>query len=437
MSGHYDVAVIGAGAAGLAAGLTVQASGLSFVVLEARRRIGGRAFTDTTSFPGIPFDHGGHWLHAAARNPFTKIADRLGFRYKSDIDWSHRVLLLRGGGEAPQAMLDASASAMAAANEKITAAGHAARDAAFADVIDSADPWFPLTRQAFGQITSHELKACSILDYASYVEEGGDFPVENGYGALVAAHARGLPVRLDTPVTRIALNGRGVEIGTPRGTVKARAAIMALPVNVLAQGLRFDPGLPPDMRDAIAYCPMGHAEKIALLLDRPLDGFGHVYGDIIDAPPMKVPPFNLHINPFGRPIVVSHLAGDEARDLERQGEAAMIQLAIERMVDAFGAHIRKRILKGVATHWSSARFTLGGYSHCKPGHAHVREAFRQPVGERLFFAGEHCSEQFWSTIHGAHLSGISAAMRAIAQLERPRAPPIPRAVAPCTDAVFP
>ena len=44
---HYDVAVIGAGAAGLAAGLELQKAGRRFIVLEARDRIGGRAFTYT------------------------------------------------------------------------------------------------------------------------------------------------------------------------------------------------------------------------------------------------------------------------------------------------------------------------------------------------------------------------------------------------------
>ena len=77
---HYDVAVIGAGAAGLAAGLTLQISGRSFIVLEARDRIGGRAWTDTATL-ALPFDCGAHWLHAAAQNPFTRIAElvRLNF----------------------------------------------------------------------------------------------------------------------------------------------------------------------------------------------------------------------------------------------------------------------------------------------------------------------------------------------------------------------
>ncbi|MEI8178198.1 FAD-dependent oxidoreductase, partial [Aestuariivirga sp.] len=94
---HYDVAVIGAGAAGLAAGLELQKAGKSFIVLEARDRIGGRAFTDTSL--GLPFDCGAHWLHAASRNPFTTIADRLGFAYNSKISFEgeHIIDFGRGG----------------------------------------------------------------------------------------------------------------------------------------------------------------------------------------------------------------------------------------------------------------------------------------------------------------------------------------------------
>jgi monoamine oxidase len=99
---HYDVAIIGAGAAGLAAGLSLQSAGRSFIVLEARDRIGGRAFTDATTL-GLPFDCGAHWLHAASQNPFTTIADRLGFAYNDKISWAD-VVRMGNGGPLPDAM---------------------------------------------------------------------------------------------------------------------------------------------------------------------------------------------------------------------------------------------------------------------------------------------------------------------------------------------
>lgn len=72
-----DVVIIGAGSAGLAAAKTVRAAGLSFTVLEAMSRIGGRAWTSADAF-GVPFDIGCAWLHAADRNPFYTEAQAAG-----------------------------------------------------------------------------------------------------------------------------------------------------------------------------------------------------------------------------------------------------------------------------------------------------------------------------------------------------------------------
>src|SRR3982074_3706664 len=75
---EVDVAVIGAGAAGLGAARALENSGLSMVVLEARDRVGGRAHT-ITSTPNITFALGCGWLHSADKNSFVKIAEQLNF----------------------------------------------------------------------------------------------------------------------------------------------------------------------------------------------------------------------------------------------------------------------------------------------------------------------------------------------------------------------
>src|SRR5205823_14959260 len=73
-----DVAVIGAGAAGLAAATTLVARGFAVQVVEARDRIGGRAHTDRSQY-GVPIDLGCAWLHSADINPFRAIGAELGF----------------------------------------------------------------------------------------------------------------------------------------------------------------------------------------------------------------------------------------------------------------------------------------------------------------------------------------------------------------------
>src|ERR1700732_4053790 len=75
---ELDVAIIGAGAAGLGAARALENSGLSVIVLEARDRVGGRGHT-VMAAPGITFDLGCGWLHSADRNSFVKIAERLNF----------------------------------------------------------------------------------------------------------------------------------------------------------------------------------------------------------------------------------------------------------------------------------------------------------------------------------------------------------------------
>lgn len=411
---HYDIAVIGAGAAGLAAGLALQASGRSFIVLEARNRIGGRAFTDTATL-GLPFDMGAHWLHAAAQNPFTGIAGQLGMAYNSRISWTDSVLHAAGG--VPEAVEAEAEQAIGAYFDRVTAAGEAGQDVAFADYLAQGNRWNPMIRRLVAQITSLDPEDCSTLDYARYDGEGGDFPVEDGFGTLVARHAAGLSVTLETPVTAIDWSGPGVRVETARGSLTAEALILAVPVNVLAAGsIRFNPALPANLQQAIHDCPMGVSEKLAMLLDRPIDGFGHVYGDVIDVQGDDLAPFNLHVNPFGRPLLVSHMAGSWGREMERLPDADLLAIAMEALVRAFGGGIRKRVVRTLRTHWASDPFTLGGYSHAKPGRAESRLAFSEVVGGRIVLAGEHCSIPFFSTVHGAHLSGLAAAEKVLGLL---------------------
>ena len=78
-----DIVVIGAGAAGIGAGLALMRLGVSHVILEAKQRVGGRAYSDTSSI-GYLWDHGAHWLHSGDVNVMRFMAEKLNHRFRPE-----------------------------------------------------------------------------------------------------------------------------------------------------------------------------------------------------------------------------------------------------------------------------------------------------------------------------------------------------------------
>lgn len=412
--GEYDVIVIGAGAAGLAAGERLAASGLSFAVLEAKERVGGRAWTDRHVFGGIPFDRGCHWLHSASRNPFRAAADRLGMRYMVRSTRRSADLFL-GTQKADEQTAREAWNAVEAAFEAAAAAPGEPDRPAIAGC-DTSGPWWRLARHWLTLLSALPPERISALDLAAYADTYENWPVSDGYGALVARTSAHVPVHLGVEVRSIDMRDTPIRIETNRGTLRAGHVILTVSTNVIASGaIRFLPDLPADVSEAAAGCPTGLAEKVAFLLDAPLAEFGeNVYVDTLDPDRPDRPPVNFVANHLGWPLVVGQLCGETAEALEGEGEAAMTAFALEALKDMLGSGIAKRVRTATATHWGSDPHVLGAYSCATPGHAGARAVLRRPVGERLFIAGEAVSETAFSTAHGARETGLAAAAQAIA-----------------------
>jgi monoamine oxidase len=248
----------------------------------------------------------------------------------------------------------------------------------------------------------------STVDFARAAFDGANWRVEDGYGALLAHYGRAVRVELATPARRIRWGGQGVQVDTPRGRLDAAAALVTVSTNVLASDrIAFDPPLPPARQEALAAIPTGHAAKVALAFTRNVFEFEAPCFLRIDHPQHEA--FIFELRPFGRELAIGHLAAYWAAEAEAAGPEAMAEGAIAALVHAFGSDVRKGLRAFATTTWSSDPDVLGAYSCALAGRAHLRPRLAEPLGERLFFAGEACSLHAYGTAHGAAETGVAAA----------------------------
>jgi monoamine oxidase len=413
MASEVDVVVVGAGAAGIAAGRCLVEAGASTLLLEARGRIGGRAWTQPTA-AGPAVDLGCEWLHSADRNPWSGIARSLGFTIDEHLpDWRSRIAQRYGAGA--QSDWEAARDRFEA---RLDEAAATAPDAPASTLLEPGGVWNSLLDAISTWANGVELDRLSIHDHARYSDSGFNWRLLAGYGTLITTYAAGLPVQLDTEVQRIQHAGRRVIVATGRGEIAAHAAIVTVPSNVLAaEVIRFVPAL-PDKLAAAAGLPLGIANKLFLALAGPIDDFAserHGLGH-----PDRTATGSYLMRPHGWPVVAAYFGGRLATELERAGAAAMTDFALEELAGIHGHAVRGRLSFLAASSWVGDRFARGSYSYALPGHAGDRAILAAPVEDRLFFAGEACSANDFSTAHGAYVTGRAAAERALAALARRR-----------------
>lgn len=410
-----DLIIIGAGAAGLAAARTATENGLTYHLLEASHRIGGRAYTEEMA-PGIPFDLGCHWMHSASLNPFVPIADRFSFHYRKNGAW--RPNAFKNGRWATDAEND-DILALGEANEKAMEESVArGEDIAVADLVDHDHFGSAFQTYWFTLYTSRDMDQMSAADVLAYRDTHENWPVREGYGALVARWAEDLPVTLNAAATHIRWGSQGVIVETPKGTLRGRRLLITISTNMLAAGrITFDPPLPDWKIEAATAVPLGVHNRIGIKLaynpfgpEVPLNATIELNDD---APPMAI-----QLRPFDMDYVVGVTGGRFGQWLEDAGSDVSVEHLTERLVAAFGSDIRKALTsRTIVTAWGGDPWTLGSYSGALPGNAHQRRELARPIDDILYFAGEATSPDFFSTCHGAYLSGI-AAVKQIATLNR-------------------
>lgn len=382
-----DVAIVGAGLAGLTAARAVMAAGKSVLVIEARERLGGRTFTDTSL--GFAFDTGAQWIDDGP------LAAALG------------VTPAPGVGATALVVKGKPLSTEADAAYQTRKALYAAKIEEFHEKLPGVDPRRFLN-------TPDLMDRVAVAELFRQPPFAMDATVAGGIGTAVLRLGVPVPARLGARVLRLDSTGREVELATSNGEFVAQAAIVTVPAAVLASGSPgFAPPLKPDRRDALGSFSMAVYDKVAAgfsrrAIDAPADAR-------VLALTRSERLVEVLVRPQGHEGAILFLTDEAAREREAAGSHAADAWALSTLAEIFGNAVRAAFTGARATRWSDDPFARGAWSVATPGKETARAVLAQPHDSRIFFAGE--ATEPGNRLAAAYLSGLRAAKQALAVLK--------------------
>ncbi|MCA9980280.1 MAG: FAD-dependent oxidoreductase [Anaerolineales bacterium] len=435
-----ETIVIGAGMAGIMAARTLQAAGREVLVLEARPRVGGRTHTDYSL--GTAVDLGAAWIHGADGNPLLPYAKKYGIDHApTDFINRSRTAVQAYAADGRPLDMDAFTDGQWLANGAWALAHgsllHPRPDPAHrtlreflendlprpADLSPDAEKGFYYWSTVLYEYlcaADWDTIDVKLNEGQHFGFPGGDLLLYGGgYTKIIERFVAELAVVVNTAVESITLTADGVRLQTNNGDYTAQNAIVTVPLGVLKAGhLRFEPALPPAKQQAIQRIGFGHYEKLALRFDQfywPRDKQRFNY--ISTGEPTL---FNVWLNTghyTGEPVIVAYHAGRRARRINEWDDATFVAEARRVMQRIFGDNGFGQIPEPeayVRTTWQQDPFSNGSYSFDQIGQLVTdRETLAEPVGQRLFFAGEATHPHFYASVHGAYETGIRAAQEVL------------------------
>jgi monoamine oxidase len=408
-SNGKKVVIVGAGLAGLAAGVKLEQNGFEVILLEGRDRSGGRIRTDRSG--GVVFDEGASWIHGPTNNPMKGLAaDAGGDTYLTDDD-SLRIYD-SGGTLIPESVADPAYSDYEDAVKAVVNAGSQNQD--FATVFDGLYPgrsstelWKYMLSAYLEFDTGGDIGRLSSL----YVEDdeafgGKDRILTNGYDTLTDYLARDLDIRLNETVSNINYSAETATVTSNLGEYEADFVLVTVPLGVLQAGdITFSPALPGTKIGALGELEMGNVNKFLLTWAVPFWDTSIQYVGFTAAEKGK---FNYFLNfrTFSSSNSLMTFAfGDYGLQTESMTDQQVQDEVMTHLRTIYGSNtpdpssLRR-------TKWQADPFAKGAYSFvANGGRSEAYDILAGELNGNLFFAGEHTSRDYRGTAHGAFLSG--------------------------------
>lgn len=391
------VAVVGAGAAGLAAARTLSERGVETLVIEARARVGGRAYTLSTPDGAFPIELGAEFVHGSARVMAALLRDS-GTR-------TMELHSVPGVWEAAESVLD-----------RVDVHGtDCSVDAFLKSVSVEGVDQARMLIEGFDAAIAADASIIAIAqEWRSDANDAQSRPVQ-GYGELMQYLARFASDKLvlDTFVEHIEWSPKRVKLHAKRYgeplEIHAENAIVTVPAGVLRDRLRFTPALPGEKRAALDAIAMGPVVKVVL-------HFRSVFwsGGFFQPPPGSAFPTVWSRMPQRAPILVAWAGGDAVHRLYAK-HADPIRAAIETCERLFAnVDVRAQLQAAYVHDWQADPYAGGAYSYLRVKGGDARRVLAAPLEATLFFAGEAASAGYAGTVSGALESGEAAGAAAAA-----------------------
>jgi monoamine oxidase len=454
-----DVAVIGAGYAGLTAARDIANAGHSVIVLEARNRVGGRAWNHDLG-NGQVSERGATFV-GPTQDHVLALARDLGVPTFPTYDNGQNVYINGGtrmtfsdngptGSAPPDPLILPELTLVVQQLDQMSTSVPV--DAPWSS--PSASSWDSQTLQSW--IDGHSLtprfkalvpvatrpifgaepRELSLLFVLFYIAASGDeknpgtfernFDTRTGaqmwrfvggtqiIPMKIAAHL-GHRVILSSPVRRIADGARGVTVYSDRATVHAKRVIVAIPP-VLTGRIHYDHALPSARDQLTQRYPQGTLTKVAAVYDRPFWRDAGLTGQALDTGFPVSATFD-DSPPSGSPgVLFGFVGGDNARQYHAMSPASRQAAVLNQYASFFGAQARAA-RAFFETEWSSEQWTAG----CPVGIPGLGTLLsygpwiRKPIG-RIHWAGTETSTYWNGYMDGAVRSGERAASEVLAGL---------------------